>query len=59
LAALAGFAEKIDPNSPSQRGWDTAIIAKIEMWANRLKILESEEVAVFRNYGRMFAPKLK
>ena len=47
LAALAGFAEKFDPNSPSQRGWGTAIIAEIEIWAKRLKILESEEVAVF------------
>ena len=59
LGALAAFTGKIDPNSPSQRGWGTAIIAEIEMWAKRIKILESGEVAVFRIYGRKFDPKLK
>ena len=59
LGALAAFTGKIDRNSPSQRGWGTAIIAEIEMWAKRIKILESGEVAVFRIYGRKFDPSLK
>lgn len=59
LIALAAFSGSIDPNSPSQSGRGPAIIAEIEMWANRIKVLDSGEVAVFRIYGRKFDPKLK
>ena len=35
-----------------------AIIAEIEMWANRVTVLGSGDVAVFRIYGRKFDPSL-
>ena len=51
--------EKFDPTAKTQPGWGPAIIAEIEMWANRIKVLESGDVAVFRIYGRKFDPSLK
>ena len=59
LSALAMFSEKIAPDSKSRRGWGPAIIAEIEMWANRIKVFDSGDVAIFRIYGRKSDPALK
>ncbi len=59
LTALAEFTGKIDLSGPTQQGWGPAILAEIELWANRVKVLDSGDVAIFRIYGRKFDPKLK
>ncbi len=59
LAAISAFTEKIQPKSKKAPGWGPAVIAEIEMWANRVKVLDSGDVAVFRIYGRKFDPSLK
>jgi cyclopropane fatty-acyl-phospholipid synthase-like methyltransferase len=59
LTAIAAFTERIKPNSKSVPGWGPAVIAEIEMWANRIKVLDSGDVGVFRIYGRKFDPALK
>ena len=59
LSALGKFTAKIDMHGTKERGWGPAILAEIELWANRIKVLESGDVAVFRIYGRKFDPSLK
>jgi cyclopropane fatty-acyl-phospholipid synthase-like methyltransferase len=59
LSALAMFSEKIAPESKSRRGWGPAIIAEIEMWANRIKVFDSGDVAIFRVYARKSDPAHK
>jgi len=59
LAGLGAFTSKMDPKVRTPRGWGPAVLAEVEMWANRIKVLESGDVAVFRIYGRKFDPSLK
>ncbi len=59
LTAISSFTERIQPKNKKAPGWGPAVIAEIEMWANRIKVLESGDVAVFRIYGRKFDPSLK
>ncbi|MDP6588043.1 MAG: methyltransferase domain-containing protein [Alphaproteobacteria bacterium] len=59
LSALGKFTAKIDMHGTKERGWGPAILAEIELWANRIKALESGEMAVFRIYGRKYDPSLK
>ncbi|MDA0229175.1 MAG: methyltransferase domain-containing protein [Proteobacteria bacterium] len=59
LSALAKFSEKIAPESKARPGWAPAIIAEIEMWANRIKVFDSGDVAIFRIYGRKSDPALR
>ena len=59
LLGLGAFASELDPKVETPRGWGPAILAEVEMWANRVKVLESGDVAVFRIYGRKFDPSLK
>ena len=59
LGGLAGFTSELDPNVKTPRGWGPAILAEVEMWANRVKVLEGGDVGVFRIYGRKFDPSLK
>lgn len=49
----------MEPDGQRPRGWGPAVLAEVEMWANRAKVLESGDVAVFRIYGRKFDSTLK
>ncbi|MBT5676336.1 MAG: methyltransferase domain-containing protein [Rhodospirillaceae bacterium] len=59
LRGLGAFTSELDPKVKKPRGWNPAILAEVEMWANRVKVLESGDVAAFRIYGRKFDPSLK
>ena len=59
LAALAEFSGKMGSREETPRGWNPAILAEIEMWANRIKVLDSGDVAMYRIYGRKYDPSLK
>ena len=59
LVGLGAFTSELSPKVQTPRGWGPAILAEVEMWANRVKILEAGDVAVFRIYGRKFDPSLK
>ncbi len=59
LRGLGAFTSDLSPQAKTPRGWGPAILAEVEMWANRVKVLEGGDVAVFRIYGRKFDPSLK